>query len=93
MKKNGFNKNVSTNDKVKKFLFDGMRSELIERTEQIRNLDKISIDNKLYAVQMMLNVSKILDNWDELEPVIAEKINEIAKKKKIQASIEDSGNR
>ena len=70
-----------------------MRSELIERTEQIRNLDKISIDNKLYAVQMMLNVSKILDNWDELEPVIAEKINEIAKKKKIQASIEDSGNR
>ncbi len=93
MKKNEFNKNVSTNDKVKKFLFDGMRSELIERTEQIRNLDKISIDNKLYAVQMMLNVSKILDNWDELEPVIAEKINEIAKKKKIQASIEDSGNR
>ena len=93
MKKNEFNKNFSTNDKVKKFLFDGMRSELIERTEQIRNLDKISIDNKLYAVQMMLNVSKILDNWDELEPVIAEKINEIAKKKKIQASIEDSGNR
>lgn len=93
MEKNEFNKNVSTNDKVKKFLFDGMRSELIERTEQIRNSDKISIDDKLYAVQMMLNVSKILDNWDELEPVIAEKINEIAKKKKIQASIEDSGNR
>ena len=93
MKKNEFNKNVSTNDKVKKFLFDGMRSELIERTEQIRNLDKISIDNKLYAVQMMLNVSKILDNWDELEPVIAEKINEIAKKKKREASIENSGNR
>lgn len=93
MEKNEFNKNVSTNDKVKKFLFDGMRSELIERTEQIRNSDKISIDDKLYAVQMMLNVSKILDNWDELEPVIAEKINEIAKKKKREASIEDSGNR
>ena len=93
MEKKEFNKNVSTNDKVKKFLFDGMRSELIERTEQIRNSDKISIDDKLYAVQMMLNVSKILDNWDELEPVIAEKINEIAKKKKREASIEDSGNR
>lgn len=93
MEKNEFNKNVSTNDKVKKFLFDGMRSELIERTEQIRNSDKISIDDKLYAVQMMLNVSKILDNWDELEPVIAEKINEIAKKKKREASIENSGNR
>lgn len=93
MEKNEFNKNVSTNDKVKKFLFDGMRSELIERTEQIRNSDKISIDDKLYAVQMMLNVSKILDNWDELELVIAEKINEIAKKKKREASIEDSGNR
>lgn len=93
MEKNEFNKNVSTNNKVKKFLFDGMRSELIERTEQIRNSDKISIDDKLYAVQMILNVSKILDNWDELEPAIAEKINEIAKKKKREASIEDSGNR